>query len=72
MIFGSSHCGCLKCICVFSGRFTEDGSFIGQYVPGAMKPLSGGLGPVSSAPLSPNASHTSVHSPTNTQRPTYV
>lgn len=25
-------------ICGCTGRFTEDGSFIGQYVPGNMKP----------------------------------
>lgn len=25
--------------CIFSGRFTEDGSFIGQYVPSNMKQL---------------------------------
>lgn len=26
----------------YAGRFTEDGSFIGQYIPSNMRPMSGG------------------------------
>lgn len=34
-----------------AGQFTEDGSFIGQYVPGKLQP------PVSPQPLTSNPAH---------------
>lgn len=40
----------LSRFCALSGQFTEDGSFIGQYVPGKLQP------PVSPQPLNNTAS----------------
>lgn len=47
----------LSLFCALSGQFTEDGSFIGQYVPGKLQP------PVSPQPLNNTASAHQQQSP---------
>lgn len=47
----------LSRFCALSGQFTEDGSFIGQYVPGKLQP------PVSPQPLNNTASAHQQQSP---------
>lgn len=47
------------CLYDFIGRFTEDGSFIGQYVPNNMRSLAAS-GPVPASSTQPNTMATYV------------